>query len=300
MIFHQAAKAARLLCLFRLLSIFPLPVAYRLAGLVGRLDAAFGNAYLSAIASGMSRVRTDCFALPPYRIAGHVSMHSMMMAREVIDAYITGRRGGHLPGEISSLSGHEIIRDSLDAGQGVIVLVSHYSRLNMVACSLGHAGIPTGIITQCVDRRNRLLDWVDRAYLSGKLERYHRVTRGPLVTLEDNLRPIYRALLEGQAVIMLMDAFHPRFRRFVSYPFLGGSISLPAGALRLAGKTGASMVYGVARESGWHVDVEIRPLPGEPGDAMSAAVEELERDVMERPWEWWQWFNIREIWQKQV
>ena len=292
----QLGKAARLLFLFRGIAGLPLPLAYRAAGMIGSIDCFFMPAYLKAISAGMAYVNTGSFSLAERQVKGFTKRHGQMMAREIVDSYIVSGRGMAALGRICSLSGADLVRQKLGRGNGLIILVCHYSRLNMVACSLGCSGISTGIITQCVDRRNKLLDWVDRSYLSGKLKRYHEVTRGTLVTLEDNLRPIYKALLRNEAVILLMDAFHPRFKRFNSYPFLGGRVRLPVGALRLAEKTGAPMVYGVARENGWRVEVNIRDLPLPAEAALEAAVAELGADIVKRPWEWWQWFNIREIW----
>lgn len=292
----QIGKAARLLAMFRVISAMPLPLAYRLAGAVGTLDGLIKSSYLRSFSDGMEYVRSGGFDLSRREIEKFTIRHARMMAGEIVDSYVVSGRNIETLGRICSLSGRELVDAKLNEGRGCIILVCHYSRLNMVALGLGYSGIETGIITQCVDRRNRMLDWVDRRYLSAKIKRYHEVTRGTLVTLEDNLRPIYKALLRNEAVILLMDAFHPRFKRFNSYPFLGGSLRLPQGALRLAERAGAPMIYGVTREKGWHVQVDIRDLPASPGQALEAAVGNLEKDVKKRPWEWWQWFNIREMW----
>jgi len=292
----RIGKAARLLGLFRIISMMPIPLAYRLAGMIGNLDHFFHTAYLQATRNGLVYLRTGKFRLSDREIEDFTRRHARMMAREVVDSWMVSGRNMNVLGRISSLSGAGLVRQKLDQGKGLLILVCHYSRLNMVACTLGREGISTSIITQCVDRRNRYLDWVDRYYLSGKLERYQQVTKGTLVTLEDNLRPVYKALFNNEPVILLMDAFHPKFIRFNEYPFLGGKIRLPAGALRLAEKTGAPMVYGVARENGWKIEVDVKSLPGSFEEAHREAALKLEQDVLARPWEWWQWCNIRDVW----
>jgi len=297
--FKQIRKAARLLALFRAVSFLPLSAAYALASVIGYIDAIFKNSYLSAVTSGMEYVKTGKFSLSQSQVQDYVKRHSQMMAREVLDSYRVPRLGVEQISRISSISGLASLRQSLQEGRGAIILVCHYSRLNMVALTLGHMGISTGIITQCVDRRNIMLDWVDRIYLQEKLRKYRQVSRGTLVTLEDNLRPIYKAISANEPVIMLMDAWHPRFRKFNHYPFLGGEIRLPAGALRIGMKTGAPMFYGVVRERGWQVDVALTDLPGPADTSLNTAVNLLEADVIERPWEWWQWYNIAELWKSE-
>ena len=291
----QAAKAIRVLGVFPLISLLPLPTAYSIATLIGKLDAGRDTPYLQGLSAGLKRCFPD-LADRPQMLKQWLKNHCCMQAREMLDAYVIGRQTGRSIGRLSEISGRQYLTHALEKGRGVIIVLSHYSRLNMLACTLGLTGQQTGILSQAVDRRNPFLDWVDRTYLQNKLRIYYRITKGTGVTLEDDLRGIYRALKANEAVVILLDAYNPRLRRFREYPFLGGTLSLPTGIERISGATKAALVYGVVKESGWRVKAEIRPLPGTGAEAMAQAVRELEQDVSERPWEWWQWGFIKTMW----
>jgi len=291
----QAAKAIRMLGVFPLISLLPLPMAYNIATWIGTLDSRRESPHIKGLRAGMKRCFPD-LADRPEILKQWLKDHCCMQAREMLDAYVIGRQTGRSIGRLSKISGRQYLTHTLEKGRGVIIVLSHYSRLNMLGCTLGLAGQSTGSLSQAVDRRNPFLDWVDRAYLRNKLRTYYRITKGTGVTLEDDLRGIYRALKTNEAVVILMDAYNPRLRRFREYPFLEGKLCLPTGIERIGGATKAALVYGVVKENGWRVKAEIRPLPGTGAEAMAQAVRELEQDVAERPWEWWQWGYINTMW----
>ncbi|MDL1959660.1 MAG: hypothetical protein LWX01_09000 [Deltaproteobacteria bacterium] len=291
----QAAKAIRMLGVFPLISLLPLPVAYSIATWIGTLDSRRESPYIKDLRAGLKR----CFPYledRPDVLRRWLKNTCCMQAREMLDAYVIGRQTGRSIGRLSEISGRQYLTHALENGRGVIIVLSHYSRLNMLACTLGLTGQQTGILTQAVDRRNPFLDWVDRTYLRNKLRTYYRITKGTGVTLEDDLRGIYRALKANEAIVILLDAYNPRLRRFRKYPFLGGKLYLPTGIERISVATKAALVYGVVKENGWRVKAEIRPLPGTGAEAMLQAVRELEQDVSERPWEWWQWGYMNTMW----
>ena len=291
----QAAKAIRMLCVFPLISMLPLPVAYNIATWIGTLDSRRESPYIKGLRAGMKNCFPD-LADRPEVLKQWLKKHCCMQAREMLDAYVIGRQTGRSIGRLSEISGRQYLTHALEKGRGVIIVLSHYSRLNMLPCTLGLTGQQTGVLTQAVDRRNPFLDWVDRTYLRNKLQTYYRITKGTGVTLEDDLRGIYRALKANEAVVILLDAYNPRLRRFREYHFLGGKLCLPTGIERISVATKATLVYGVVKENGWRVKAEIRPLPGTGAEAMVQAVREFEQDMLERPWEWWQWGYMNTMW----
>jgi lauroyl/myristoyl acyltransferase len=124
----------------------------------------------------------------------------------------------------------------------------------------------------------------------------HERIGGAWIHINEGLRRLYRVVGGGETVVMLLDAYDPRFRLALDYPFLGGRLQVAAGILRIAKRTGARLVYGVVKERDWRVEVSLRPLPADPEAAMARAVVELEQDVRERPWEWWQWPLTGRLW----
>lgn len=300
------SKRLRYYGVFRPLAQLPLPLAYRAATAVGRYDAwRQKSSARRAIATGLRRA----FPQPAAAVLCQWSTaHMTMLAREVLDVFVmsklTPASGNRLlnlhPDALATL---RAARQADAAGsrpgklrsqRGVIIAMAHYGRLNMLLLALALAGEKLGMLTMVTDRRNPDLDPVDRVYINRKIKTLLDHIGGRWVTVGDDLRGLYRGLYRGETIVILFDIYAEQ--RAFEVPFLGGTLSIRRGIQRLAEKTGAAVVYGVAHERGYGIEAELRPLPNDPEGALRAAVVELERDVINAPWLWWQWGVLDYIW----
>ncbi len=264
-------------------------VGYRLAAAVGRRDRGCEPALAGAMRHGMGMVGIDAGG-------GMLDRFFSMRAREVLDAWWIRRLAPEQGPRLIALRGERWLSDREAGGGGTVLVMAHYGRPNLLALGLALRGHRLGMLTVDLDDPALALDPRERAFLRFKVLGLHARIGGAWVTVNQGLKGLYRRVAAGETVIILLDAFASRFRLPLAYPFLGGRLHLPAGILRIARRTGARLLYGVVKEREWRVDVELRPLPGEPEAAMAQAVAELERDVRERPWEWWQWPLMEQIW----
>ncbi len=293
---NPLAKRLRYHGLFRPLAALPPPLAYRVAGLIGHLDCRRNAAARAAIDQGLARAFPE---LPESVRGSWVREYFAMLARETLDTFtMPARTPTNSDGLLRLRPGSlEVLRAARGDGRGVIIAMAHYGRPNMLALALGLAGERLGMLTMAIDERNRDLDPVDRAYLERKIHTLLGFIQGSWFSLGDDLRQLYGALERGETLVLLMDAHTPeRPQRRWTVPFLAGELSVPSGIARLAEYTGAGIVYGVAHQSGWGVEAELRRLPDQPEAALRAAVAELERDVRGAPWLWWQWNILELIW----
>jgi lauroyl/myristoyl acyltransferase len=285
-------------CLFKPLACLPFPWAYHGAGMLARYDRRYNRNAGIAIKMGLEKAFPDRTADPAV-LEDWLSRYFGMMARETMDVFCMSR--------VTRLNGSQLVRlqaGSLDVlhaakrdGRGIILVTAHFSRLNMLALSLALAGETLGMLTMVVDERNADLDSVDRTYLNKKIMTLLAFIGGRWVTLGDNLRGLYEGLRGGETIIILFDAYIPeKDQNKLRTPFLGGVLEISRGIERLAEKTGARLVYGVAKERGWGIEAELRALPDEPHAGLRAAVAQLEKDVTETPWQWWQWSILDYIW----
>lgn len=291
-------KWLRYHALFKPLGRLPPPLAYRGAARIGHYDRNHQRDAYNAIAAGL------CKAFPTQTadrgvLDGWLKHYFAMMARETLDVFCMAQVDrDHDPGIVRLAPGTlEALREAKRGGRGVIIAMAHYSRINMLLYGLALAGETLGMLTIAIDERNRDLDPVTRAYLHHKVGTLYRCIGGAWLTLADDLRGLYKVLSAGETMVILFDAFNPeRAQSTLQAPFLGGMLTVTRGIERLAAKTGAAIVYGVAHERGWRIEAELRPLPAEPEAALRAAVVELERDVRAAPWSWWQWNILDAIW----
>jgi len=291
------SKAIRLLALYPAISHLPMGAAYALARFISPMDRAFRTSYMAQWKQGIQRINTKKQLVPASKLDACVKEHLTMLSWEAVDTCLVPRLTPERMKTLSRISGLEHIREALKLKKGLIIVTSHFCRLNMTAYTLGHLGIKNGILSQVVDKDNPHLDWVDRIYLTKKLQHYYRLTGGTGLTLKDNPRLIYRALERNEIMVILMDAFPHTIRNFYEVPFLGGTLKLPKGIARISQRTGAPLVYSVVKpRSEWKVSVELRPINGTGEEGFREACKELEKDVKALPCQWWQWPYMHTMW----
>ncbi len=272
-----------------------MPMAYGLAAGVGRLDYWRCPAARRAIARGMGQAFPDLLDHPD-RQALWLQRHFALLAREVLDVYTMGRLTKGSPQYLMRLDPDALalLRREKAAGRGVVIAMAHFGRVNLLLLALSLAGESLGMLTMPFEDPALDLDDAERRHLRRKVYTLLEFIQGPLITTNDNLRHLHRALEARQTLVMLFDIpFYPDHRLHRS-PFLGGTLGVPNGIERLVVRTGAQLLYGRAVERGWQVDVSLEPLPTPGG--LAAAVALLERDVKRWPWQWWQWGVFPALW----
>lgn len=284
-------KALRLRWLFPVLARLPMPLAYRLAGAVGRLDARRQPELAASLCAAVDRVL-------PGQVRGGVEDYFAMLAMETLDACFLPRMTAANVRDWVRLEGVEHLEAAQGEGRGVILVMAHYGRLILTMVAIALSGHPLGMLTMAVDESNPGLDPDERRFLARKVGNVRRLLGGRWVSLGGPLRDLYRGLEAGEAITILLDAYMPSFGTRIGVPFMGGSLLVPQGVERLARKTGARMVYGVAVTEGHRVRASLRPLPDGAEAGLRAAVAELERDVRAHPWHWWQWNILDLVWQR--
>ncbi len=299
--FKVISKASRLFVFYPVFSILPIPLAYRLASFFSPMERSFTKKYMDQWRRGLERCMNLGGAFKVDNVAGCVRQHLKMLSMETLDSYMVPRLKPEQMTRLSQIEGLEHIKSANAKGRGLIIVTSHFCRLNMTAYTLGKFGIRNGILSQSVDNDNPYLDSLDRRFLTLKLRKYYKITGGPGLTLRDNPRKILRALERNEIMVILMDAYPDEVRNFFHVPFLGGVLKLPKGIARISKRTGSPLVYSVVKPiDRWKVNIEIRPLLGIGEEAFYQAVNELERDVKELPCQWWQWAYMHSMWRKRV
>ena len=286
----------RYYALFRPLALLPAPSAYRAAAAIGRREGLHSLAMRQTVAAGMRQLFP---AADEKEMERWLDNHFAMLARETLDVFVMPRLTPANSRPLLRLApgALTLLQDAKADGRGLIIAMSHYGRVNMLLLALGLAGQRLGMLTMVTDRRNPHLDPVERRYLQRKIHTLLGFIKGRWVTLGEDMRVLYRALEQGETMVLLLDSFTPeRSQKKLAAPFFGGHLSVTRGIARLAERTGARVVYGVAQEHCWQVEAVLRPLPEQPEAALVMAVQELERDVRATPWQWWHWNILGAVW----
>lgn len=281
--------------LFPVIAWLPEKIAYALASLIGLYDWRFKHAERFAIESAIHSV-------PVFRdkdVTLWSRRYYQMMARDTLDCF---RMPNFTPGNTNNLirvNNAEVLATAKSAGKGVIMIISHFGRFFMLGPGLKLSGLEFGMLTTVVDERNPYYDHIGRWYINTKLRNTQAFSRGTWTTTGDDPRRIYRALKEGEIILIALDGIESNSNSRISFPFLGGILSLPEGIVRIAAKTGAKLVYAATVEHGHGVEINIYDLPDNPQEAMGVAVGIFERDIIANPWHWWQWLALGALWQKE-
>lgn len=287
-------KRLRYYSVFAPLSRLPLAWAYAGAAGVGRYDRYRAGSGRQAVAGAIRRVfGAQC---PPEQARAWADAQLAMMARETLDVFTLPRFTPDSIERLVRLDSIEPLRAARADGRGVILVMAHYSRLNMLLLALALAGERLGMLTMAIDEGNPWLGPVDRRFLQHKVHGLLGRLGGRWVTLGGSMRGLYEGLSRGETIVILLDAVNPPGVKGARYPFLGGELEVARGIPRLARRTGARLVYGTVREQGWRLRGEVRSLPEDPEDGLAAAVAELERDVRAAPDQWWQWGALDHLW----
>ena len=287
------SRAWALDVVFPLMARLPTTAPWRLAALLGRESRAERAQLMPWLEGLFARV------FPSADRSQHrlwATNHLAMLAQEMVDA-MAFERLGRAGGPAIELVGESFARDLSRQGQGFILVLNHFDRLLTAPVALARAGIATDVLTMPV-LDNPELGAEQRRFLLRKIKGYTSVTGGAWHTTSEGLRPVHESLRAGRGWVILADAWRPEFGRLRGHPFLGGTLRLPTGIERLAHSTGVPLLQATTyTRRPACMEVVIEPLAGDPVQAINQAVQRLEKDVMARPWAWWQWGLWDQMWQ---
>jgi lauroyl/myristoyl acyltransferase len=213
-----------------------------------------------------------------------------MMARECCDIYCLNHQGPrYLQDTVRFDNLHDFEAVYKKPG-GKLLLLFHFDRLTLISSALGQAGFSHGIITQPIDETNPDLSPHDRRFLAMKVKLQQTMAGGGWFVAGRDTRGIVQALQNGETLILLPDVRPGSLtQRVVKLPFLGQTLTIPDGAVRLADITGATMIAGLCKSEGRQARVSFLPLQGSSQAALGQAVQWLESAILEAPHRWWQW-----------
>lgn len=284
---RRAWKVFRLAIVFPLISLLPMPLAYRLGALAYRFDPALRRPARAAAAHGMRRLLPE--AGDPHALRKLLDAQQDMLGRELLDTYMFRRLSKRNIARLVAIEGLENLVAPHDDGRGCLLAFAHYGRPSLAFVALSLAGAKIHVVTQAIGRSNPGLDAIDRAFLGFKVRQNLRHLTGGWIPLSGRLRPVYDALAKGETVVMLFDVC-PSAGSTVDTPFFGARLRLPQGVARILGKTGARLCFAGMRDEGWRARLCIAGVDNEdPDAAFGAAVARLEADVRSAPHHWWQW-----------
>ncbi len=287
-------KWLRYRVLFPALALLPPAFGYWVATHIGRCDAS-RHPSRAAVTHSLMTIHPH-LEQEPEHLEALLVHYFQMMAKDMLDCFRMPAFTPHNTRDLIRVCGIEHLVTAKAAGAGVILVISHYGRFFMLGPGLKFAGQEFGMLTTVVDERHPHYDPMDRWYIATKLHNTQLFSRGTWITTGDDRRKIYRALKAGEVILIALDGTETSSTTRYNFPFLGGTLSLPEGIVRIAAKTGAHMVYAAAIERGRGVEINIQPLPEEPIAGLTQAVCLLERDVAAFPWQWWQWAALGSLW----
>lgn len=213
-----------------------------------------------------------------------------MMARECCDIYCLSHRGVDYVKEVVSFTNLDTFRSFYSQPGGKLLILFHFDRLTLISSGLGQMGFPHSMITQPIDHSNPELSEHERVYLRKKVDLIQQMAGGGWFVVGQDTRAILRALKDGQTLILLPDVRpNPQAKGLAKLPFLGQTLTIPDGAIRLAELTGAKMIYAVAKSQARRCEVSFRLLPDRPDAALAGAVQALSSDILQDPHRWWFW-----------
>lgn len=288
------AKWLRYRVAFPLLSVLPRSLGYRIVARIGNWDENH-DVNRNAIASGLIRVFPYLTQQPDY-LKILLQHHYRMMARDTLDCFLMPRFTPSNAANMIRVEHAEVLSEAQAVGKGVIMVISHYGRFFMLGPGIKFAGMEFGMLTTVVDERHPSYDPVDRWYIATKLHNTQLFSRETWVTTADDPRALYRSLKAGKIMLVAMDGTETSSPNRTNLPFLGGTLSIPQGILRVATKTGARLVFASVKEEGYGVKISLHALPDEPMSALVEAARLLECDVIAYPWQWWQWAATGALW----
>lgn len=288
---HRADYAWWLPAIARL----PLPLAYALARLRGRFNAATGRDWRS-VALQTRHIRRQSLAgyallpgAPPARTQEQWCRQRFATeARDELEARLVAARRLHelqcrfVPADAPQLCAKR--------ERGLVLLTPHFDSFYLGIAFLARAsGGRVNSMSSAVTQDPRVDPAVSRHFdhKYRGLERY--LNGGRVPDIEVGLRPFYRMLENHETLVVLGDAPVLPHGAAMTADFLGGPRVLAGGALRLAQRTGSDLGGFVCRYRGpGRYDLLMCPTgPADDPQTLDRVYRFLSEQIMAAPGLWW-------------
>jgi KDO2-lipid IV(A) lauroyltransferase len=273
-----------------LASCFPLPTAYRMAQVWGRMEAQRYPGLTAAIRANAESVLQSA-ELPTSDLG---EKFFEVMSCDGIDAYAPAihpwrrlRRWVHVTGEDRLLP---VVAER----RGVLLLTFHFGGGSLIFPYLRSRGLSAHYLSIPPQRVRELDGWVQYTFSRLRLRRIERTMGKEVIFVGGSKEKIRRALGEGGMVVALLDVV-PEFlglREWAEVRFFGRPARFPTGLLSAAAQTGAVIIPFFGRvgedlcrclsfEEPRHIEKE--------GDTLFSLVGLLEEYIRRYPYEWHHW-----------
>ena len=272
----------------------PLPIAYALSGLRGRVNAVTGRDWRS-VALGFRHIRRQSLAgyqLLPGNASGHEraawrNERFVVEARDEFEARLIANN------RVSALSckfmppGTEAVCQRRD--RGLLLLTPHFDSFFLGVAFLARSGAKVNLMSSTVTHDPR----VNRAVKGHFTKKYRGLEQhlngGQVLDMEAGLRPFYRMLEHRETLVVLGDA--PVLPNGVSMTvdFLGARRMMAGGALRMAQRTGSDLGGYVCRHLGQgRYELEVCPIgPANDPQTVAQVYRFFNDRILAQPGLWW-------------
>lgn len=264
----------------------PRGLMYYLAGVMAELNFLFNARSRRGVYANQAHVlprKTSAFTR--WRMARAVFRH---FAYSILDFfYIPRLDQNNLHDFLADIRGWGHIQATLASGHGGIFVTAHMGSWELGGACAGFLGVPlTAVALPHKDKR------IDDIFLNNRAAAQIEVVPvgGAMPKLEDALR-------RGRFIALVSD--RDVKGTGLKLPFFGQPMRVPSGAARLALRTGAWILPGVAyRTHDWRIVIDIRaPIVSDPETDTEESLTRrylavLETFVRERPDQWLSFFDL--------
>ncbi len=272
----------------------PLGLAYALAQLRGRVNALSGRDWRS-VALGFRHIRSQ--SLVGYRLlpgaASEQERQTWRNTRFVVEARDEFEAQLIAAGRVGELACQFVPRIAATVCQqpkrGLVLLTPHFDSFFLGVAFLARCGAKVNLMSSAVTHDARV-DAVVQQHFTQKyrgLEAY--LNGGQVLDMESGLRPFYRMLERGEALVLLGDA--PVLPNGVSMTvdFLGAQRVIAGGALRLAQHTHSDLGGYVCRYLGpGRYELEICEIgPANSPETVARVYAFFSEQILAQPGLWW-------------
>ena len=272
----------------------PLPLAYALSGLRGRVNAVTGRDWRS-VALGFRHIRRQ--SLAGYQmLPGNASEHERAAWRN--ERFVVEARDEFEARLIASNRVSELICKFIPTSteavcqrreRGLLLLTPHFDSFFLGVAFLARSGAKVNLMSSTVTHDPR----VNRAVKGHFTKKYrgleHHLNGGQVLDMEAGLRPFYRMLEHRETLVVLGDA--PVLPNGVSMTvdFLGARRLMAGGALRMAQRTGSDLGGYVCRHMGQgRYELEVCPIGAANDPQTVARIYKFFNDrILAQPGLWW-------------
>ena len=279
-----------------LLSLLPSGAGYKVVTLYGRLVFAIDRQPRRSLASTIGNVMSgDAYSVEAER---QVQYYYGLREREILDSFFYRRVSASNYESFVRFRGLEHLERARSTNEPIILYSGHYGRPVMPAVALGAQSISTG----CITNHTEGLNSVEQNYRDKKLKDMAATMQGPFFYLGDSMRGLYSYLRDdcGILVILIDVACFEDPGKCFDVPFVHGRAQFYKGIIRIAQRTGATLIPYFGIEERQHLVGEFLPPVNidalDEEQAFRKLLAPLEERVLAEPGQWWCWNSLPAFW----